>query len=81
MCHADMRHRAILHNSFGCFLVEQVFGAVRKNSDGRSYSPRDVAEQHILEDLGTIPSPSDYLKNMTLQPWMGGSAKRVKRWV
>lgn len=79
--HADMRHRAILHNSMGPFIVEQVFGATAKNSDGRTYSPRDVAEQHILEDLGTIPSVSDYLRNMQLQPWMGGRKKRVRRWV
>lgn len=79
--HAVLRHRALLHHSLGCFLAEQMFGAVRKNSDGRSYSPRDVAEQHILEDLGTIPSPSDYLRNMTLQPWMGGDRKRTHRWV
>ena len=79
--HVDMRHRALLHHTLGCFLVEQVFGAVRKNSAGRSYSPRDVAEQHILEDLGTIPAPSDYLRNMTLQNWMGGPAKRTRRWV
>lgn len=79
--HADLRHRALLHHSLGCFIVEQLFGAVRKNSAGRSYSPRDVAEQHILEDLGTIPSPGDYLKNMTLQAWMGGPVKRTRKWV
>ena len=28
----DVRHRAILHSAFGCFLVEQVFGRTRKNS-------------------------------------------------
>lgn len=81
MCHADMRHRAILHNTLGCFLVEQMFGATRMNSAGRTYSPRDVAEQHILEDLGRIPSVSNYLDNMKLQPWMGGPVKRVHRWV
>lgn len=79
--HSDMRHRAILHNSIGPFIVERVFGVTRKNSAGRTYSPRDVAEQHIIEDLGRIPSVSDYLKNMQMQPWMGVPKKRVRKWV
>jgi hypothetical protein len=81
VCHGDVRHRALFHHTLGCFLVEQVFGITRRNSSGRDYSPRDVAEQHILDDLGTIPSPSDYLKNMTTQKWMGGPKKRVQRWL
>lgn len=75
---ADVRHRALLHNSFGCFIVEQMFGIVATNSDGKVYSPRDVAEQHILEDLGRIPSVQDYLQHMTLEPWMGGMTKKVR---
>lgn len=80
-CHGDMRHRAILHNTLGCALVEQVFGATMVNSGGRTFSPRDVAEQHIIEDLGRLPSVSNYLDNMTLQPWMGGPVKRIARWL
>jgi hypothetical protein len=67
---ADIRHRAIFHHSFGCFIVERVFGTTRVNSDGKVYSPRDVAEEHILQDLGRIPSVQDYLGNMRAQPWM-----------
>lgn len=76
---ADMRHRALFHNTLGPYLVEQMFGKVAKNSAGRSYSPRDVAEQHIFEDLGTIPPVSAYLNNMALQAWMGGP-RRKKPW-
>lgn len=72
----DVRHRALFHSSFGCYLVEQQFGVTRKNSAGREYSTRDVAEQHILEDLGFIPTVQDYLKHMELQQWMGGPTKR-----
>lgn len=72
---ADVRHRAILHSAFGCFLVEQVFGRTRINSAGKEYSPRDVAENHILQDLGFIPTAEQYLNNMTIQPWMSGSRK------
>lgn len=70
--HADMRHRALLHSSFGIYLLEQVFGTYITNSDGIKVQTRDIGEQHVLEDLGKIPCVSDYLNNMTLQPWMGG---------
>jgi hypothetical protein len=75
----DMRHRAILHSAFGCFLVEKMFGRERTNSAGTSYSPRDVAEDHIIQDLGFIPTVEKYLQNMTLQPWMSGTHKTHKK--
>lgn len=71
----DVRHRAILHSAFGCFIVEQMFGRTRVNSDGKEYSPRDIAEDHILQDLGFIPTMEQYLNNMTIQPWMSGTMK------
>lgn len=69
---ADVRHRAIFHSSFGCFIAEQVFGQLITNSDGKQVSVRDVAEQHILEDLGKIPSVQDWFANMPIETWMGG---------
>jgi hypothetical protein len=54
--HASMKHRALLHNSFGIFLCSQTFGEYRTNSVGRQYSVRDIAEEHIMDDLGWIPS-------------------------
>jgi hypothetical protein len=76
-----MRHRALLHSSFGIFLLEQVFGTYITNSDGIKVQVRDVGEQHVLEDLGKIPCVSDYLNNMNLQAWMGGTEwkKRPKK--
>jgi hypothetical protein len=71
----DVRHRAILHSAFGCFIVERMFGRTRFNSDGKEYSPRDVAEDHILQDLGFLPTMEQYLNNMTIQPWMSGTMK------
>ena len=32
---------------------------------------RLVAEQHILEDLGRIPSFADWVRNIRPEPWMG----------
>lgn len=54
--HADMRHRAILHNSWGIFLCEQIFGTTIINSDGKEISIRDIGEDHVIQDLGRIPS-------------------------
>jgi hypothetical protein len=74
-CMPDMRHRAILHSAFGCYLTEQVFGVYITNSDGKRISTRDIAEEHIIQDLGFIPTVENYLNNMVLQEWMGGSRK------
>jgi hypothetical protein len=71
----DIRHRALLHSSFGCFVVEQMFGRTRVNSAGFTYSPRDIAEDHIIQDLGFIPTVEKYLNNMEIQPWMSGTNK------
>lgn len=79
MAHPDIRHRAILHNAFGCFLVEQMFGHKRTNSAGREYSPRDIAEQHVLDDLGFIPTVSDYLDALPVKGWMAGEERGRKR--
>lgn len=68
----DLRHRAALHNAFGCFLVERVFGHVLTNSAGKTVSTRDLAEEHIREDMGFIPSLEDWLDELPLSAWHGG---------
>jgi hypothetical protein len=78
--HGDIRHRALFHSTLGCFLAERIFGKTFKNSAGRTVAIRDIIEYHIIEDLGKIPSVSEYLNNMTMQPWMGGpSSKPTKK--
>lgn len=52
----DMRHRAMLHSAWGVYLVERVFGTNITNTDGRTVSTRDLAEEHVIEDLGFIPT-------------------------
>lgn len=73
--HPDIRHRALLHSSFGIYIVEKVFGIVIINSSNKEVSVRDIAEDHIIQDLGFIPSVEKYLNNMTIQPWMSGTFK------
>lgn len=68
----DMRHRAILHSSFGIYLAEQVFGTNITNSDGHKVSVRDIGEQHVIDDMGRIPTIQDYLIGMPMYPWLGG---------
>ncbi len=77
---ADMRHRAILHNSFGIYVAQQVFGMVRVNSDGREYSVRDIAEDHVLEDLGRIPDLAQVIKAIDVSHlrWLGGLPKNQR---
>ena len=71
--HAEVTHRAVFHSAFGIFLIEELFGRTLTNGDGREVFVRDVAEQHVLEDIGFIPSLSDWLKELPSQPWMAGA--------
>ncbi len=64
--HADMRHRAILHNSWGIFLCEQFFGTTITNSDQAEISVRDIAEDHVMQDLGRIPSLDEMISMIPL---------------
>lgn len=74
----DMRHRAIFHSAFGCFIVEKVFGVTIINSDKQEVSTRDIAEDHILEDLGKIPTLQDWLSEMEFKDWMLSPENRKK---
>lgn len=88
---ADVRHRMVLHNAFGIFLCEQVFGTMEQkndgtwvrmpyivNSDGKKVQVRDIGEQHVLDDLGTIPGLEKCLSTMPIEAWMGGGVKKKK---
>lgn len=70
---ADNRHRALTHNSFFVnTIIEKIFGVSRTNSDGRIYSTKQIAEQHVLEDYNQkyIPTAQDFLGNMSFENWM-----------
>ncbi len=70
-CHGTMKHRALFHHTLGTFVVERLFGHELTNSDGKCFSPRQIAEDHIIQDLGWLPSPDDWLKNMEMKQWYG----------
>lgn len=75
---ADVRHRAILHSSFGIFILEKIFGTYITNSDGKEVSVRDIGEDHVLQDLGTIPTVEKWLRKLPIEPWMSGSIKKTR---
>ena len=70
---ADNRHRMILHNGFGIALAEQVFGLQIVNSAGKRVFVREIGQQHVLEDLGWVPSLADCLRDLPLKAWMVGA--------
>ena len=72
----DVRHRAILHSSFGIYLAEQQFGTYITNSAGKDVSVRDIAEEHVQEDLGFIPTVQDWLSDLPTKDWMLNLKKR-----
>ena len=76
---SDARHRSITHNIWFCvMIIPRIFGEERTNSDGKTYSPKDVAEMHCLEDMGMIPTVQDFLENMKLTDWMKGDSTTEK---
>ena len=75
---ADIRHRAMLHSAWVIFLVEKMFGSHFKNSAGKDISTRDIAEEHIMQDLGFIPTMQDWLDKMPLEGWMSGTRKKTR---
>ncbi|GAY21962.1 DUF6915 family protein [Sphingobium fuliginis] len=67
---ADPRHRALRHHAEGIFMLETLFGATLVNADGRTVPVRLVGEQHVREDLGSIPSFADWARLIAPQAWM-----------
>lgn len=74
--HADFRHRMLRHHAEGVFMAERIFGVALTNSAGKQVPVRFVGEQHLLEDLGFIPSVSDWLACVQPRPWMWSNARK-----
>lgn len=76
---ADMRHRAMRHHAQGIFEVEKLFGHQIINSDGKAVMVRYIGEQHVIEDLGFIPTAQDWLNCMSQDKWMMNRNQVMKR--
>lgn len=66
----DFRHRALRHHAEGIVLAERLFGPTLTNDAGRRIPTRFVGEQHVLEDLGWIPTVQDWFRHLRPAPWM-----------
>jgi hypothetical protein len=69
---ADVRHRMLRHHSQGVIECEDKFGVYIVNSDKRKVPVKSIAEQHIIEDMGWIPTLKEWFKYIQVQPWMAG---------
>lgn len=69
---ADIRHRAMRHHAEGILMAEKIFGQSFVNSDGKTVFVRYIGQQHVQEDLGFVPTVSDWLSQIKVQPWMRG---------
>ncbi len=56
-------------------MAETIFGVTITNSAGRVIPVRLIAEQHILEDLGRVPSFADWVRCIKPEPWMGRTSR------
>jgi len=56
-------------------MCQKIFGTSIVNSDGKEVPVRFIGEQHVLEDLGRIPTASDWLRELPIKPWMGPKSK------
>jgi hypothetical protein len=65
----DARHRAMRHHTAGIFWCEKQFGTTMLVM-GKEIPVRLVAEQHVMEDMGFLPTPEWWLSRMKLEPEM-----------
>ncbi len=77
----DVRHRSMYHHTAGVWLCQRIFGrtitVVKANGHGGVQVPvRLIAERHVIEDLGWLPSPADYIAGMPIAAWMSGSQRK-----
>jgi hypothetical protein len=68
---ADFRHRALRHHAEGIFMLERFFSPTITIFTGRVVPVRLIGEQHVIGDLGFIPSFADWARCIRPEPWMG----------
>lgn len=67
----DWSHRALRHHSAGVEWCIERFGHFI-NIENKEIPVKIIAEKHIIEDCGFIPTPQDWLKSLRENPqkWM-----------
>lgn len=69
-----INYRAHRHHAWGIFELEEVFGTHIINEDGKTVPVRYIGEQHVIHDLGRVPSVSDWLGHIRAEMWMNRGA-------
>jgi hypothetical protein len=80
--HGDFRHRALRHHAEGIQMCVQLFANpddhTITNSTGRKVPVLWIGEQHVMEDMGFIPTFGDWAKQIEPEPWMNQPIKLSK---
>jgi uncharacterized protein DUF6915 len=91
---ADPRHRLFRHHAEGIAWMIDYFMAldhrstpVMINTDGRMVPLRYIGEQHVVEDLGFIPSMKDWIEQpdrlekieLPMKSWMALGAQKISK--
>lgn len=92
----DLRHRLLLHHSFGIELATKMCGRIELvdgkyihtgkivNSDGKVVYVRDVAEQHVYDDTLGIPSVEKAFMRISVehaQPVIGAWTAMIRKFL
>lgn len=59
-------------------MVERLLGPTLTTSTGRKVPTRWVAERHIIDVMGKIPTVQDWVGRILPQPWMRRIGKKVE---
>lgn len=73
----DPRHRALRHHAEGIAWAIKALGFTVHNSASKEIPIRLIAEQHIVEDCGWIPTIKDWLIHMNFEAWMDKPMKNL----
>ena len=68
-------HRALRHHAVGIEEAIGLFGHFIVTA-GRDVPTKLIAERHVIEDCGFIPTVQDWLKQIEPKPWMLRVAKK-----
>ncbi len=75
----DFRHRALRHHTTGVRECVEKFGPILTLSTGRQIPTQLVAEQHLIEDFGYLPTLQDWLNTIVPQKWMVSGARKLSK--
>jgi hypothetical protein len=77
----DFTHRALRHHAAGIQWCIDRFGHTIELKNGKRVAVKLIAEQHVVEDCGFVPTVADWLGSIKESPadWMLKVAKKSVR--